>query len=111
MNISHFYLGVAIILEMIATALLHESEQLKRFYYALFSLLGYAVSFYFLSLSLKQIPLSIAYATWSGIGITLITIIGVMAFKQRLDWGAFLGIALIASGIVVINLFSEVKSL
>ncbi len=68
---------------------------------------GYAFAFYFLSVSLRQIPVGITYAIWSGVGIVFITIIGVIAFKQVPDLPAIIGIALIILGVVVINVFSK----
>ena len=68
---------------------------------------GYAAAFYCLSLVLKHIPVGIAYAIWSGVGIVLIAVIGFTVFKQHLDWPAVLGLALIIAGVVVINVFSD----
>jgi small multidrug resistance pump len=68
---------------------------------------GYGVSFYFLSLALKAIPVGVAYAVWSGVGVALITLIGWLAFGQRLDAPALAGIALIVAGVVVIRFFSH----
>ena len=67
----------------------------------------YAAAFYCLSLVLKHIPVGIAYAIWSGVGIVLIAVIGFTVFKQHLDWPAVLGLALIIAGVVVINVFSD----
>ena len=69
--------------------------------------MGYAMSFYLLSLVLKHIPLGIAYAIWSGLGIVLIALIGRVAFKQHLDIPAIVGLAFIIAGVVIINVFSK----
>jgi len=73
-------------------------------------ILGYGVAFYFLSLTLKNIPVGIAYAVWSGLGITLISIIGYFFYHQTLDVPAIIGLVLILLGVVVINVFSETVS-
>ena len=70
-------------------------------------MLGYAAAFYCLSVVLKNIPVGIAYAIWSGVGIILITLIGFFVFKQHLDLAAIIGLALIIAGVVVINVFSN----
>lgn len=72
--------------------------------------LTYIACFYFLSLSLKTIPLGIAYAVWAGLGIVLGNIIGVAFFKQQFDFAAGLGVALIVAGVVVLNLFSTASA-
>lgn len=71
------------------------------------TVLGYAAAFYCLSVVLKNIPVGIAYAIWSGVGIILITLIGFFVFKQHLDLAAIIGLALIIAGVVVINVFSN----
>jgi len=70
--------------------------------------LGYAVSFWCLSLALKTIPVGVAYAIWSGVGIVLIALIAWAMFGQTLDAAAVLGIGLILAGVLVIQLFSRV---
>jgi len=72
--------------------------------------MGYGTAFFFLSLTLKSIPVGIAYAIWSGVGITLISLIGYFVFKQTLDFPAILGIILIISGVIVIKIFSKTIS-
>jgi small multidrug resistance pump len=72
------------------------------------SVAGYAVAFYFLSISLKTIPVGIAYALWSGVGIVIISIIGVVLFKQNLDFWAIIGLILIVAGVVVVNLSKSI---
>ena len=67
----------------------------------------FCIAFYLLSQVIKVIPLGIAYAIWAGVGIVLTAIVGYVIFKQALDVPAFIGIALIISGVVVINLFSQ----
>lgn len=74
---------------------------------SLIVLVGYGASFYLLAIALKSIPVGIAYAIWSGLGIVFIAAIGRLVFGQRLDLPAFLGIGMILAGILVINLFSK----
>lgn len=97
---------VAIIAETFGTASLNASKQFTRFWPSVFSVLGYAVSFYTLSHVLKYIPVGIAYAIWCGLGIVLVAIIGVTYFKEHLDFAACLGLGLIILGVVIINVFS-----
>lgn len=61
----------------------------------------------FLSLALRGIPVGVAYAVWSGVGIVLISVIGWLAFGQSLDGPAVLGIGLIMAGVIVLNVFSR----
>lgn len=103
----YLILAVAILAETIGTSALQASQQFTRPLPALICVIGYALAFYFLSVALKTFPVGIAYAIWSGLGIVLIAIIGFVAFGQRLDLPAILGMGLILAGIVVINLFSS----
>lgn len=101
------YLTLAILGEVMATASLKDSEAFTRFWPSLIVLLGYSIAVYFLSLTLKEIPVGVAYAMWAGIGIVCITFIGYLRFGQRLDLPAMVGILLIGAGVVIINLFSK----
>lgn len=100
-------LGVAIAAEVIATSALKASEGFTRPWPAIVTLIGYGVAFYCLSLALRTIPVGVAYAIWSGVGIVAISIIGLVLFGQRLDWPAIAGIGLILAGVLVLNLFSS----
>ncbi len=102
----YFYLAIAIVAEVIGTSALKASESFTRPLPSLVVAVGYGAAFYFLSLALKTIPVGIAYAIWSGVGVALITLIGWLLFKQRLDVPALAGIALIVAGVVVIQLSS-----
>jgi len=101
------YLLIAIKGEVVATSSLKAAEGFTRFIPSAISVLGYGVAFYFLSLTLKFIPLGIAYAIWCGIGIVLVAMVGLFLYKQVIDIPAITGIALILSGVLVINLFSK----
>jgi small multidrug resistance pump len=101
------YLGTAIVAEVIATSVLKASEGFTRLLPSLVVLAGYATAFYFLSLTLRTIPLGIAYAIWSAVGIALVSVIGSLIYRQSLDAPALIGIGLIVAGVVVINGFSK----
>ncbi|SFR54089.1 multidrug efflux SMR transporter [Thiomicrospira sp. ALE5] len=101
-------LSLAIIAEVIGTSALKLSDGFTKLWPSLVVLVGYGLAFYLLSLTLKQIPVGVAYAIWAGAGIALITLIGWVVFKQTLDLAAVLGIALIVSGVVVLQVFSKV---
>ncbi len=101
------YLLIAIVSEVMATSALKPSQGFTKILPSLFVVIGYGISFYFLSLTLRSIPIGIAYAIWSGIGITLISIIGWLYFKQTLDAPTIIGIGFIVLGVVVINVFSK----
>lgn len=101
-------LGIAIVGETVATSALGASQGFTRLMPSMVVIVGYAVAFYFLSLTLKTIPVGIAYAVWSGVGIVLISGIAWAVGGQRLDAAAIAGIALIVAGVVVINTLSKV---
>ncbi len=100
-------LSLAIISEVIATSALQASAGFTRLWPSLLVITGYASAFYFLGLALKVIPLGVAYAIWSGVGVALISVIGYLLYRQTLDIAAILGISLIVAGVLVIQLFSH----
>ncbi|MFC4275441.1 DMT family transporter [Achromobacter aloeverae] len=101
------YLAIAIGAELIATSALKASDGFTRLLPSAITVVGYLVSFYFLSQTLREIPVGIAYAIWSGVGIVLISLIGLVFFKQHLDLPALIGIGLIVAGVIVMNVFSD----
>jgi small multidrug resistance pump len=101
------YLSIAILAEVVGTTFLKLSDGFTRLWPSLAVAAGYGVSFVFLSLTLRTMPVGIAYAVWSGIGVTAITLIGWLEFDQVLDGPALGGIALIVTGVVVLNGFSR----
>ena len=107
---AYLYLAIAIIAEVVATNALKASEEFTRLGPSIIVVLGYSAAFYFLSLVLKTMPVSVAYAIWSGVGIVLIAIVAVIMFKQVPVILAIVGMVLIVSGVVVINVFSETVS-
>ena len=100
-------LAIAIVSEVIGTLSLKASEGFTRLGPSLIVVVAYGLAFYFLSLTLKSIPVGIAYAVWSGIGVTLVALIGWIVFGQKLDLAAVLGMGLIIAGVIVLNLFSN----
>jgi small multidrug resistance pump len=99
-------LAVAIVCEVIATAALKSSNGFTRLGPSLLVIAGYALAFYALSIALRVIPVGVAYAIWSGVGIVGIALIGWIVFRQALDVPALIGIGLILAGVLVLNLFS-----
>ncbi len=104
----YVYLCLAVVAEVIGTSALKASEEFTKLGPTLLVIAGYGIAFYMLTLVLRTIPLGVAYAIWSGIGIALISLIGVVVFRQSLDLPAVIGIGLIVAGVAVINLFSKV---
>jgi small multidrug resistance pump len=103
----YLYLLIAILSEVAATSALRASDQFTKLWPSVIVVIGYASAFYFMSLTLKSIPVGIAYAIWSGVGIVLISITGYFLYKQKLDMPALLGMGLIIAGVLVINIFSK----
>ena len=103
---AYAYLLIAILSEVLATSMLKASDGFTKLIPSIVTFIGYSVSFYFLSMVLKYIPIGISYAIWSGLGIVLISIVGLLVFKQELDMPGIFGMVLIISGVIVIHLFS-----
>ena len=104
------FLGIAIVSEVVATSALKATHGFTRLWPSLAVVLGYASAFYFLSLTLRSIPVGVAYAVWSGVGIVLVAVIAWLLYGQKLDLAAILGMGLIIAGIVVLNLFSKTST-
>lgn len=107
---SYLYLAIAIIAEVIATNALKASAGFTQLIPSAIVVIGYGIAFYFLSLVLKTIPVGVAYAIWAGLGIVLVTVVAAIVFKQMPDLPAIIGIVLITSGVMVINVFSKTVS-
>lgn len=101
------YLLFAILTEVTATSALKASDGFRRLWPSVIVVAGYAASFYLLSFTLKDIPVGMAYAIWSGIGLTLITLLSWVLYRQHLDAAAIIGMALILAGVLVMQLFSK----
>lgn len=101
------FLGVAILSEVVATSALKSSEGFTRLWPTLLVVAGYMLAFYFLSLTLRTIPVGVAYAIWAGLGVALIALVSWVIFDQKLDLPAMIGMGLIVSGVIVMNVFSS----
>ncbi len=105
--VTYLYLAIAIAAEVFATTELKASDGFTRLTPSILMAIGYAVAFYFLSLTLRDMATGIVYAIWSGVGIVLISAVSWIVFKQALDLPAMIGIGLIMAGVVVVNVFSH----
>jgi len=102
----YLYLAIAIVAEVIATTALKAVDGFNKPLPLLMVVVGYGIAFWMLSLVMKIIPVGVTYAIWSGLGIVLISIAGLLIYGQKLDLAALLGIGLIIAGVLVIQLFS-----
>jgi len=104
---SWLYLLIAIVSEVAATSALKASDGFRKLVPSAVVVIGYGLSFYFLSLTLRSIPMGIAYAVWSGLGLILITLTAWVIFGQKIDLAAGIGMMLIVAGVIVMNVFSK----
>tara|TARA_Y100001933_G_scaffold257686_1_gene304498 strand:+ start:845 stop:1177 length:333 start_codon:yes stop_codon:yes gene_type:complete len=104
-----YYLTMAIFSEIIATSSLKSTEGFTNLFPSLIVAVGYCSAFYFLSLTLDEMPVGIVYAIWSGVGIVGIAIVAVIFHDQQLDAGAILGMGLIIAGIVIMRTYSTMS--
>lgn len=107
MAVHYVYLTIAIVSEVIATSALKAADGFKILGPSLLVFFGYTAAFYFLSITLRTMPVGIAYAIWSGVGQVLVMIIAWHLYRQTLDGAAFVGIGLIISGVLVLTLVSK----
>lgn len=105
-----FSLAIAIVAEVIATSALKASDGFSRLWPSLLVVAGYGTAFYFLSMTLRHISVGVVYAIWSGVGTVLITVVGLLAFRQKLDLAGCVGIGLILAGVLVLNLLSKTSA-
>lgn len=97
----------AIVCEVIGTSFLQQSQQFTRLVPTVLMAVFYGAAFFLLSITLKTLPVGVAYAIWSGLGIVLISAVGYVFFRQTLDLAAMIGLGLIIAGVVVVNIFSK----
>lgn len=102
---SYLYLLLAIVGELIGSSLLKASEGFSKLYPTIGVIIAFVCCFFFLSISLKTIPLNTAYAIWSGLGIVLTTMISVLIWKEKINGASITGIILILAGVVILNIF------
>ncbi|RUR34972.1 multidrug efflux SMR transporter [Vreelandella andesensis] len=103
------YLVLAIVAEVIATSALKSSVGFTRPFPSIMVVVGYGVAFYLLSLVLRTLPVGIAYAIWAGLGIVLVTLVGIVVFGEKPDLPAVVGISLIVAGVVILQVFSKMN--
>jgi small multidrug resistance pump len=103
----YYLLFIAIIAEIIATSALKASNGFSKLYPALIVVLGYATSFWFMSITLKVLPVGIVYAIWSGLGILGIAIIGIFYFHEAFGLWHLLGTSLIIAGVIILSLVTK----
>lgn len=101
------YLFLAIICEVFGDSMMKLSYGFSKLFPSLCVIVGFGLSFFFLSLALKTLPLGITYAIWAGVGLVLTVIVGVLFFGEKIDLMGLLGIAFVLCGIIILSLFSE----
>ncbi len=106
-EMSYFYLALAILAEVAGTSLLKVTEEFTKLIPTTFLVIFYLISFWLMTLALRNLPLGVVYAVWSGLGIVLVAIIGTFVYKEIPDLASIIGMALIISGVVVMHLFSK----
>tara|TARA_B100000131_G_scaffold18496_1_gene18395 strand:+ start:515 stop:838 length:324 start_codon:yes stop_codon:yes gene_type:complete len=106
---AYVYLFFAVISEVIGTMLLPVSENFTKPIPTIGLTIAYILAFYFLTFALKSIPIAIVYATWAGLGVFLISILGYFIYEQALQWQSILGLILIVFGVAIVNTFAQVK--
>jgi len=104
---TYLFLTIAILAEVAATSALKASDEFTKIIPTIIVIVGYGIAFYFMTLVFRVLPIGITYAIWSGLGIVLVAIVGFIFYKQTLDIPAIIGMGLIISGVVVINVFSK----
>lgn len=104
---SYIYLIGAILCEVTGTMLLPVSKNFTKPIISIILVLAYVMAFYLLTFALKEIPLAIAYATWAGMGIFLITLLGYYFHSDSLQWQSLLGLLLIAIGVAIVNIYKN----
>ena len=104
---SYFYLALAITAEVAGTTLLKSTEEFTRLVPTTFLVVFYLISFWLMTLALRDLPLGVVYAVWSGLGIVLVAVIGAVIYKEIPDLASLIGMGLIISGVIVMHLFSK----
>lgn len=107
---AYLYMAVAIVAEVVATSSLKASQEFTRFWPSVLVVAGYGLAFYALTLALRTLPVGIAYAFWAGLGIVLVTLVGILVYGERPDLPAVLGLTMIVGGVVVIQAFSQLSA-
>ena len=103
----YVFLLLAILSEVAGTVALEASAQFTKHFLSFLTIVGYGLALYFLGLTLRTMPIGIAYAIWSGVGTVMVAAVGVVFFKQHLDMPSIVGMTLIIMGVLVMNLLSK----
>ena len=106
----YFYLFIAFVGEVIATTYLKSTNNFTEFLPTTYVVIGYGSAFYFMMLAMKTIPIAITYSIWAGIGISAITILGALKYKEIPDMLAILGLFLIVLGVIILVFFSKMSA-
>ena len=106
----YFYLFIAIVGEVIATTYLKSTNNFTEFLPTTYVVIGYGTAFYFMMLAMKTIPIAITYSIWAAIGISAITILGALKYKEIPDILAILGLFLIILGVIILVFFSKMSA-
>ena len=106
---SYLYLIGAILCEVTGTMLLPVSKNFTRPIISIILVLAYVLAFYLLTFALKEIPLAIAYATWAGMGVFLISVLGYFFYSEPLQWQSVIGLILIAIGVAIVNIYKKTE--
>ena len=101
----YFSLFLAIALEVLGTMLLPTSQNFSKPLPTLILLASYGASFYFLGLASQKLPLAVIYASWAGLGVFSVSILSYLFYKQPLNWQAIVGLFMIVSGVIIVNLY------
>jgi|TARA_B100001093_G_scaffold264476_1_gene252896 small multidrug resistance pump len=105
--LGYLYLLIAIIGEIVATTYLKSTNNFTEVMPTTYVVTGYGISFYFMMLAMKTLPVAITYSIWSGVGISAITILGVLKYKEVPDLMALIGIGLIIIGVIILVFYSK----
>jgi small multidrug resistance pump len=104
---NYLYLALAIVCEVVATSALKSAEGFTKFWPSVLVIVGYSAAFLCLSWALRTIPVGVAYAIWAGMGIALVSLVAWCIHGQKMDAVSLIGIGLIFTGVIVLNLFSK----
>jgi len=107
MTLAHLYLTLAIFFEIIGTTCLKLTESFTKPIPSLIVIVGYLAAMYFLTLSVRTLPIGFVYAVWAGVGIAVVALLGVLIYDEAMDWPGVVGITMIIGGVVVLNVFSK----
>ena len=105
----YFYLLLAIIGEVVGTTYLKSTNNFSEFLPSTYVVVGYTTAFYFMMLAMKTIPIAITYSIWAGVGISAITILGALKYKEIPDLMALLGLGLIIVGVIILVFYSKMS--